>query len=216
MAKSAAPQTWDPILIISQIVSMQTLHYITLALLVPPMLTIFAEKNSLDYEGGASNVGMVMDWRQMAGKPPARYLLGEGPWHSIGAVWSGGKQVGSETVQKDFWDGRIDPIRGWVIAACWILASGADIYFLYTLIRKPRLILDFSLTLLFNHLVLTTYYANSLPTSWFFWAVMLASTCLMVVVAEQLCVKREMTEGLTVVTADDGDEIEMGGLLRRD
>lgn len=91
-----------------------------------------------------------------------------------------------------------------------------SIYFLYALIRKPRMILDFSMTLIFNHLVLTTYYSSTLPTSWFFWLVMMLCTGLMVIVAEQLCVKREMTEGLAVVTTADPDEVEMGGLLRHD
>ena len=38
-----------------------------------------------------------------------------------------------------------------------------SIYYIYQLIRRPRLILDFALTLVFNHLVLTTYYSASLP-----------------------------------------------------
>ena len=43
-----------------------------------------------------------------------------------------------------------------------------------------------------------------------------------VVVAEQLCVKREMREGLSVVNVRhdpedvEVDEMEMGGMLRRD
>lgn len=78
------------------------------------------------------------------------------------------------------------------------------------------MILDFSLTLLFNHLVLTTYYAAALPTSWFFWTVLIASAAVMVIAAEQLCVKREMSDGLAVVTSNDSDEMEMGDLLRRD
>lgn len=41
-----------------QIVSMQTLHYLTLAILIPPLLAIFAESSALEYEGGAANVGM--------------------------------------------------------------------------------------------------------------------------------------------------------------
>lgn len=64
---------WDPVLLISQvfpsfcpvnhsaryqIVSMQTLHYLTLSFLIPPLLAVFAEPISLMYEGGASNVGM--------------------------------------------------------------------------------------------------------------------------------------------------------------
>lgn len=45
---------------------------------------------------------------------------------------------------------------------------------------------------------------------------MVLSAVVMVVVAEQLCVKREMSEGLAVVSATEGDEVEMGSLLRRD
>ena len=97
-----------------------------------------------------------------------------------------------------------------------------SIYYLYTLIRRPRLILDFALTLVFNHLVLTTYYSASLPTSFFFWLVLLGGSAVTVVVAEQLCVKREMREGLSVVNVRpdpedvEVDEMEMGGMLRRD
>ena len=77
------------------------------------------------------------------------------------------------------------------------------------------MILDFTLTLMFAHLVLTTYYSNALPSSWFYWGTMAASSCLMVITAERLCVKREMSEGLAVVNPDS-DEMEMGSLLRED
>ncbi|KAL7280289.1 hypothetical protein PYCCODRAFT_1363232 [Trametes coccinea BRFM310] len=213
MAKSTG---WDPVLIIAQIVALQTLHYVTLSVLIPPLLVMFAEPGSLEYEGGAANVGMIMDWREMAGRPTTRALPGEGPWKSLNSVWSGGKQVGvAPALQGDF--RRIDPVRCWIIAICWIAASGADVYYLYALVRRPRLILDFSLTLLFNHLVLTTYYSAAIPTSIFFWVVMAVGTVLTVIFAEQLCVKREMTEGLVVATAHDAeDNVEMGSLLRQD
>jgi len=211
--------TWDPVLLISQIVTMQTLHYLTLSFLIPPLLNLFAEPNSLLYEGGATNIGMVMDWREMAGRPTVRGLQGEGSiWSSYAGAWSGGKKVG----YQDSWDqtrleGSTDPMRGWIIAFCWIMASGADIFYIYHLIRRPRMILDFAITLVFNHLVLTTYYSASLPTSLFFWIVMIAGSVLTVIVAEQLCVRREMTEGLVVKPIHErDDEIEMGELLRRD
>ncbi|KZT07169.1 uncharacterized protein LAESUDRAFT_698948 [Laetiporus sulphureus 93-53] len=213
MAKSTATG-WDPVLLISQIIAMQTLHYLTLAILVPPLLTIFAKSSALEYDGGAANVGMLMDWREMAGRSTSRSA--QNSWTSWNTVWSGGKQVGSGGLQGVRWDGSVDPVRGWIIAACWLAASGVDIYYLYVLIRRPRMILDFSLTLIFNHLVLTTYYSNSIPASLFFWAVMAASAALMVIVAEQLCVKREMTEGLAVAAPTEGDDLEMGNLLRRD
>jgi len=173
------------------------------------------------YEGGATSVGMVMDWREMAGRPTVRGLQGEGEggrWSSYAGAWSGGKKVGGGWGQ-DRWEGPTDPMRGWIIAFCWIAASGADIYYIYHLIRKPRLILDFALTLVFNHLVLTTYYSASIPASLFFWLVMVAGSVLTVILAEQLCVRREMTEGLIIkpiLEHDESEEMEMGGLLRQD
>ncbi|KAI0794729.1 integral membrane protein S linking to the trans Golgi network-domain-containing protein [Fomes fomentarius] len=213
MAKSTG---WDPVLLTSQIVTMQTLHYLTLSLLIPPLLVMSAEPGSLEYEGGAANVGMIMDWREMAGHPTTRALPGEGPWKSFNSVWSGGKQVGlGPTQQSDF--RSVDVVRCWIIAICWMAASAADVYYLYALVRRPRLILDFALTLLFNHLVLTTYYSAAIPTSLFFWAVMCISTAGTVIFAEQLCVKREMNEGLVVAsTQDANDSMEMGSLLRED
>ena len=52
-------------------------------------------------------------------------------------------------------------------------------------------------------------------TSLFFWLVMVAGSALIVIIAEQLCVKREMQEGLVVKPIDES-EMEMGGLLRQD
>ncbi|KAM5541326.1 hypothetical protein V8D89_004880 [Ganoderma adspersum] len=207
---------WDPVLLISQIIALQTLHYLTLSFLIPPMLSMFAEPGSLEYEGGAANVGMIMDWREMAGRPTTRALPGEGPWKSFNSVWSGGKQVGMGSIQQGALR-SVDPVRSWIIAVCWMAASAADIYYLYALVRRPRLILDFALTLLFNHIVLTTYYAAAIPTSLFFWLVMGVSAAGTVVFAEQLCVKREMNEGLVVASAHDAeDSVEMGSLLRED
>ncbi|KAI0765612.1 integral membrane protein S linking to the trans Golgi network-domain-containing protein [Trametes elegans] len=213
MAKSTG---WDPVLIIAQIIALQTLHYVTLSLIVPPLLVMFAESGSLEYEGGAANVGMIMDWREMAGRPTTRALPGEGPWKSLNSVWSGGRQVGLDSSPLENFK-QVDPIRCYIIAICWTVDSAADVYYLYALVRRPRLILDFALTLLFNHIVLTTYYSAAIPTSLFFWAIMCASTALTVVFAEQLCVKREMNEGLVVVPPPDvGDNMEMASLLRED
>ncbi|KAG6917096.1 hypothetical protein DXG01_003916 [Tephrocybe rancida] len=177
---------------------------------------MFAEPMSLTYEGGAANIGMIMDWREMAGHPTVRGIHGE-KWRTSWA-WSGGKRIG---YGQEGWDGRTDPLRGWVIALCWLAACSADICYLYTLIRRPRLILDFTLTLLFNHLVLTSYYSASIPTSGFFWLIMIGGSIFTVIMTEQLCVKREMTEGLSVLpiqAAEDEavEEMELGSLLRRD
>ena len=69
---------------------------------------------------------------------------------------------------------------------------------LYYLIRRPTHILDFSLTLNFIHLILTTYYAKSFPTSPFYWVIQALGALTMIVVGEQVCVKREMRTELNV------------------
>ena len=39
---------------------MQTLHYLTLSLLIPPLLSLFTDPISLNYEGGPANVGQSL------------------------------------------------------------------------------------------------------------------------------------------------------------
>lgn len=166
---------------------------------------------------------MVMDWREMAGRPTIRGI-GE-RWEQYSWVWSGGKKVGTDG--EDALLG-VDPMRGWIIAFCWLVACSAEcvlvfisrqrvdpfrsIYFIYVIVRRPRLVLDFALSLVFIHLVLTSYYSASIPTSLFFWLVVGAGAAGTVIIAEQICVKREMREGLAVVAteppedADDDDD----------
>lgn len=119
---------------------MQSLHYLTISLFVVPLLNFFAEPSSLAYEGGAASVGgylvsaepnrktngtlflgMVMDWREMAGKPTIRGLNGT----SYGYVWSDGRKI-AYGWKDDQWSGRTDPLRAWIIAVCWLLACGAE------------------------------------------------------------------------------------------
>ncbi|TDL26585.1 hypothetical protein BD410DRAFT_763829 [Rickenella mellea] len=212
--------SWDPVLLISQIVSLQALHYLTLSVLIPPVLMMFAEPHALTYEGGAANVGMVMDWRELAGRPTVHGLRGDDRrgWSVFRGAYTGGRRVGAGAGPEEWldlgdgshgWDGRLDPFRGWVIAFCWMVACGFDVYYLYTIVRRPRLILDFAITLIFNHVVLTTYYSEALPSSIFFWLVMAAGAAVSVVSAEQLCVRREMREGLNVGVGEV-DDIELG------
>ena len=69
---------------------------------------------------------------------------------------------------------------------------------MYHIVRRPTHILDFSLTLVFVHLILTIYYSSSFPTSIFFWLVVAGSSVAQIVIAEQLCVRREMRDGFTL------------------
>lgn len=54
---------------LSQIISLQSLHYLTLSLILPPLLYTFTDSRASIYtHGGSVTVGMVMDWREMAGR----------------------------------------------------------------------------------------------------------------------------------------------------
>jgi protein SYS1 len=66
-----------------------------------------------------------MDWREMAGRPTVRGMRGGDRWNSYAGAWSGGKQFGLSSLE-DHWDGNIDPLRGWTIAVCWMLASATE------------------------------------------------------------------------------------------
>jgi protein SYS1 len=84
------------------------------------------------------------------------------------------------------------------------------------IVRRPRMVLDHALTLILNHLIFTTYYSASIPTSLFFWLVMLGGAIIMVPTAEQACVQREMREGLAVVRPPREEDIELEGLVGRE
>lgn len=73
-----------------------------------------------------------------------------------------------------------------------------SILYMYHLIRRPTHILDFSLTLVLNHIILTTYYASAFPTSLYFWLIIGIAAAIQIIWAEQLCVQREMKEGFTL------------------
>jgi len=97
--------------------------------LVPPLLRLFAEPVSLAYEGGVSSIGMIMDWREMAGRPTVRGIYDAERWgsYSYSWAWSGGKIVGFSW-REDLLGG-VDPRRGWIIAFGWIAACCVECVF---------------------------------------------------------------------------------------
>jgi hypothetical protein len=75
-------QGWDPVLIISQIISLQTIHYLALSLLIPPVLQWTTDPQALAYAGGPRVTSYVLDWREIASRSTApklpRHPPGEG------------------------------------------------------------------------------------------------------------------------------------------
>ncbi|KAH8924376.1 hypothetical protein BT69DRAFT_1318957 [Atractiella rhizophila] len=190
---SAGFRVWDPILLLSQIILLQAYHYLVLSLLVPPFLATFASTDQLVYEGGPLNVAMIVDWREMSGKDTVRAERG----YYTSLPSSLGRKTGVEFVggigglEETGRDGR----KAAVIGLAWAVASLIDIIPLLYLVRRPTHILDHSLTLLFIHLLITTYYSSSFPTSPWFWTIIASSAIIQIVWAEKLCVEREMRDG---------------------
>ncbi|GAA5908098.1 hypothetical protein JCM8208_003687 [Rhodotorula glutinis] len=206
---NAAPQRfrvqgWDPVLILSQIISLQALHYLVLSLVLPALLSILSNRDLLEYEGGATSISMAMNWRSFTGATASGF--GASRQLAPGLTSLANAEAGAAVGKLDAAElargvvrvvGR-DAFRGWAVALGWLAASMTDIVFLYHIVRRPTHILDFSLTLLFNHLILTTYYSSSFPSSLFFWFVVASSAVAQIVLAEQLCVQREMRDGFSV------------------
>jgi hypothetical protein len=63
-------QGFDAVRLISQIVSVQTLHYLSLAFFLPPLLALLTfNRYALDYQGGVASLSLLLDWREIAGYP---------------------------------------------------------------------------------------------------------------------------------------------------
>jgi protein SYS1 len=122
---------WDPIILISQvylyllvqfpptdapqIVAIQSLHYLTLAICIPPAVSIFSSRRALNFYGGPANVNLIISWHELAGQSAIN------PEISIDGIYSGGAQLATSTTLNAF--EVSDPGRRWVIAAMWLVAS---------------------------------------------------------------------------------------------
>ncbi|KDN43671.1 hypothetical protein K437DRAFT_147200 [Tilletiaria anomala UBC 951] len=276
LAVLASPQQgFDPLRTLSQISSVQALHYLTLVVLVPILLRLFpgVSQEALRGEGGALQIGMLIDWRELAGRPTWDWdpvdrpsiswsvehkkvqdmydsaskvdLAAMQAWQ-VGSVWldddthlhsqpsasspstvklplvlkpdqlrsEGNLQNGRRdeneqsaeqpashereiNLERWEWEHTRDSRRGWAIALAWCLSAIVDIHFLAHLIRRPAHILDHVLTLHLLNLLIASLYASSLPTSLFWWLIMTLHATICAIVAERLCIKRELTDGFS-------------------
>lgn len=73
-----------------------------------------------------------------------------------------------------------------------LLSPLLSVFLLTTVVRRPKHILDHVATLHLVHLLLTSWYSSSIPTSLFWWMVMVAHGAACIVWAEREAVKREM------------------------
>ncbi|TIA82921.1 hypothetical protein E3P81_01261 [Wallemia ichthyophaga] len=181
---------FDAALLVFQIIAVQSIHYLSLSIITPLLLHLFGNDEALRYEWGSSppcSIGLILDWRELA-----NWDHGEPVWQGL---WIQGIQRGRSANIYE-WDGSHNRSRGWVLAICWVFACFVDIIPLYYLIRKPTLILDFALTITGLHFLFTTAHVQSPPVGFFCYGVYALGVVVLVVGAEQLAMRRELTEGL--------------------
>lgn len=94
------------------------------------------------------------------------------------------------------WKMTRDKSRGWAIAGAWAVACAVDVFLLTTVVRRPKHILDHVVTLHLMHLLFTSWYSSSIPTSLFWWLVMLAHATACVLWAERVAIRTEMSQSV--------------------
>lgn len=75
---------------------------------------------------------------------------------------------------------------------CILTLRSHSVFLLTTVVRRPKHILDHVVTLHLVHLLLTSWYSSSIPTSLFWWGCMLAHATGAVLLAERVAIRREM------------------------
>ncbi|WFD20920.1 hypothetical protein MCAP1_003175 [Malassezia caprae] len=105
---------WDPLRILAQITALQAIHYILLAAFVPPLLSIFTEPAALRFEGGPAQVGMIIDWRELASQPTW-------DWDTLTQLvnmYTGWTVKGQDA--PEWTDAEQAAVRNWTAGAVWL------------------------------------------------------------------------------------------------
>ncbi|KAI0427574.1 integral membrane protein S linking to the trans Golgi network-domain-containing protein [Xylaria sp. FL1042] len=87
---------------------------------------------------------------------------------------------------------RGDNTQGWLIGFVWLCCAGAIVVALVVLISRSKLVLDFSLTLHFLHLLIVCLYTGYLPRNLAWWITMLVSGTITVAGGTYGCRWREL------------------------
>lgn len=127
------------------------------------------------------------------------------------ATGSAGTAAESDLEQWE-WNMTRDPSRGWAIAGAWAVACAMDVFLLTTVVRRPKHILDHVVTLHLVHLLLTSWYSSSIPTSLFWWLVMLAHATACVVWAERVAIRTEMRKSVGYGLVGSGETVQQSDM----
>ncbi|KAG0048312.1 hypothetical protein BGZ83_006710 [Gryganskiella cystojenkinii] len=134
---------WDPVLILSQIVCLQAIWYISISTIV----YIFSKLSGTDI-----TLDAILNFREI----------------------------------------RADNAQGMLLGLAWLLNSVVGVYLLLKIVSRARLVLDFSLTLLLYHVMVTTLYSDHFPSSFLWWALNGTTCGIMIFGGEYVCMQLEM------------------------
>ncbi|KAH8551828.1 integral membrane protein S linking to the trans Golgi network-domain-containing protein [Umbelopsis sp. PMI_123] len=148
--------TWDPILIVAQIISLQALYYVSISVVILLALAITGTELSLDY---------ILSYTEI----------------------------------------RADTVMGWTITMCWVINTIVGVGLMVLIVQRAKLILDFAVTLHAFHLIITSYYSRSIPSTFLWWLLNIFSCAVMTLMAEWTCMQREM-EPIMVNARNEGDD----------
>ncbi|KAF3915250.1 hypothetical protein ABW20_dc0110244 [Dactylellina cionopaga] len=87
---------------------------------------------------------------------------------------------------------RADNAIGWTLALVWLCNSLTNVVAITLLVGRTKFVLDFSLTIHIIHLIITSLYSHSIPSSWLWWSVQLGSSIVTISLSTWTCQKREM------------------------
>lgn len=134
---------WDPLLIISQIICLQSSYYLTSSILISIFTFLMGQSITLN--------------------------------HVLGYTYLNGGNA-----------------LGWVLGLCVLINAAVCTFSILNIVQRAKHVLDFTTTLHFLHLVITTIYSRHFPTSILWWICHIISLIMMAIGGEWLCIRREM------------------------
>ncbi|KAI5794833.1 integral membrane protein S linking to the trans Golgi network-domain-containing protein [Pyronema domesticum] len=109
---------------------------------------------------------------------------------------------------------RGDTTVGWTLGIVWLLCAACMIISLFLIVARSKLILDFSLTIGFLHLIVVSLYEHEIPRSMLWWGLQFATAAVMILGGTWACQWRElrpMSFGLGDLTNPRGSARTTGG-----
>lgn len=193
-----------PLKILTQILLLQTIFYISATILILFSALVAGKHFSLD---------LVLNWKSLRGDTTVGWMLG--------LVWLMNSLIGYASMLRGRfapWDAILEGDNGILIWICDRVVS------ILLLVSRSKLVPDFALTLHFLHLLTVSLYSHSLPQNILWWLLQIASSALMISLGVWSCQYRELrpinfgssstTTATTTTTApvegEDHGDLEQG------